>query len=173
MTRSKLICGSREMAKRRESEQWREIIYICTLFKLAFISCVFRNPNTLDSIPMKHELTNTFTSKLITTLDVGDFNLDSICAAGTGEERWKIQCLLKNLYIIHLVVINGNRLNSFNIDFSPCTHAQAHTHPSTVHNTNARIRIRIFARNHPPFHSIENSPNRVRRRCIKIQTEIG
>lgn len=74
----------------------------CTLFKLAFISCVFRNPNTLDSIPMKHELTNTFTSKLITTLDVGDFNL----------YIWsKIQLFsLPNLYKIHFVTlfINGN-----------------------------------------------------------------
>lgn len=58
--------------------QWDERmanIIICTLFKLAFISCVLRNPHTLDSIPMKHELTRTFTSKLVTTLDVGVFNL--------------------------------------------------------------------------------------------------
>lgn len=63
------------MSSKRKRTTTTKNHFVITLFKLAFICCVFRKPNTLDSIEMRHEPTRTFTSKLVTTLDVDVFNL--------------------------------------------------------------------------------------------------
>lgn len=108
-------------------EGWESlaIIIICTLFKLAFISCVFRNPNTLDSIPMKHELTSTFTSKLVTTLDVGVFNLYTYFVH-SGENSMFTQFIIHS-FGIWLLSMGKNRLNSNSILTFAYSH-KLHTH---------------------------------------------
>lgn len=112
---------------------------ICTLFKLAFISCVFRNPQTLDSIPMKHELTRTFTSKLVTTLDVGVFNLHRTFVH-SGENS---MCLHK--FIFHLSCYHWQKpikfiqywflhIHTASHCFSPTEWEMLMLHQNTIHN---------------------------------------